>query len=229
MGKATAIAGAVIPSITVIFYILSLFPLYVSRFDPVEAAELASFDRYCGIVFLTGLLYGIWLLRDAICNMSNKVVMLITSVLLVASVFHSRADIVKAYTGRETVNLSIEYRSLINILSGKINKNTPEDASILMVANDKEDAAYYPVIQTISKPRNITYSTVHFSAEVNADGLSVEDLEDILASTYDYVAIYHLTDNVKETYSGIFEDESKIRSLSLYQVDKKSGKLTLVE
>lgn len=228
VGKATAIAGAIIPSATVIFYILSLFPLYVSRFSEEEASYLASFDRYCGIVFLTGLLYGIWLLRDAICSMSSKVLMIIISVLFVASVLHSKADTLKAYTSRQTVEVSKEYRSLINILSDKINRNTEEDCSILLVGDDA-DVPYHPILATISKPRSITFSDIYISSAVDESGISLNDFKELLASNYDYVAIYRVTENLDKTYSDVFVNKEDIRSLSLYLVDKATGMLKLVE
>lgn len=228
IGKATAISGAVLPSAAVILYILSLFPLYISRFSEYEAENLASFDRYCGIVILTGLIYAVFLLRDAILDRSRKVVMVIMAVLFVLSVRHSQYDAIKAFTERKSVEASLEYRQNVNVLADKINNNTEEDASILLVGEDK-DAPFHPILETIAKPRNFVYSDKHFGETIDesGSGLSVEELQSLLASTYDYVAIYSITENIGETYLGVFENPKDVNSLSLYKVNDE-GKLVLV-
>ncbi|SFN77996.1 hypothetical protein SAMN04487831_103262 [Pseudobutyrivibrio sp. UC1225] len=228
IGKTTAISGAVIPSVAVIFYILSLFPLYISRFSEYEAENLASFDRYCGIVLLTGLIYGVFLFRDAILDRVNKVVMVLIAVLIVVSVRHSQYDTLYSFAERKSVEASLEYRQNVNILADKINSNTEEDASILFVGGDK-DAPFHPILETIAKPRHFVFSDKHFGETIDesGSGLSTEELQSLLASTYDYVAVYSITENLGENYLGIFENPNEVNALSLYRVDG-DGKLALV-
>ena len=227
--KASAYAGAVIPSFTVIFYVLSMFPLYVSRFSEYEATNLASFDRYCGIVFLTGTVYLCFLLQDAISEIPNKVWLIIISVLLVLSVRHSKLDIIKAYMEKVQVAESMQYREAIDILASKINSNTSKDASILLVGEDGQ-AIFDPILETISKPRSITYSDIYFSSDPEKanEGLSVDELKNELMEKYDYVAIYSVSDNLKNNYSEIF-GENDILPLYVYSVDKTTGELSLNE
>ncbi len=226
----TSIATAVIPSITVIFYVLSLFPLYISRFSEYEARNLASMDRYCGIVFFTGLLLAAFLLRDAICDISNKAIMLIIAIALVLSVRHSKWDILESYLSKYTVQQSQEYRNLVNILSDKINRDTDEDASILIVGNDA-DVMVHPILATISKPRSFTYSDIYIpeAVEDTSIELSVKQFKQILADKYDYVAIYSTTDSIKNTYADVFEDADSINDLSLYKVDINTGNIEFIE
>ena len=228
LGKTSSIAGATIPSVAIIFYILSMFPLYISRFSEEEATKLASFDRYCGIMFLTGTLLLCWLVRDFICNISKKQIMLVVAMIVTLLVFHSKSEQIGYYTSRKLVEDSVNYRRGVNILAGKINSNTPEDAFILLVGKDT-DSVYHSMLATISKPRSFTYSSTYFSEWSDANGLSVEDMKEILASNYDYVAVYNPTDNLMDNYTGLFENPNEISELMLYGVNKETGALYLIQ
>jgi len=230
MKIASCIAGTVIPSAAVIIYILSMFPLYISRFYEEEAINLASFDRYCGIVFLTGILLAFWLFRNAIYDMEKPVLMIIVSVLLMLSVYHSKQEPISYYTSRQSVATSLAYREGVNILSGKINANTDEDARILIIGTD-ENRVYHPILETISKPRSFTYSDVYFPdlLEEATDIPSYEEMKQIIVSDYDYVVIYEVTDVLSNEYSSLFAKESDMQNLTLYMVDKTTEKLELIQ
>ena len=228
--KAGAIAGAVIPSVAIIFYIMSMFPLYISRFSEEEATNLASFDRYCGIMFLTGTVLLLLLLKELICDIKNKYNMLLVAVLMTTFIFHSKAEQIGYYTSRRLVYDSLNFRKGVDTLAYKINSNTPEDACILLVGDDS-DAIYHPILATISKPRSFTFSDIYFSAskDESGTGLSVADMKEILASNYEYVAIYNVTENLSVNYKNLFENQNDISQLSLYGVDKETGSLYLIE
>ena len=226
--KASAVAGAIIPSIAIIFYILSMFPLYISRFVEEEALNLASFDRYVGIMFLMGFLALLWLFRDVLMEHADNPFIIVVSILVVLSAVHSQKLLINDYTSRDSVRASQEYRQAVDILSDTINASTDEDASILLVGRD-EDAIYHPILETISKPRSFTYSDVYFSGEVSEDTISVDELKDIFKSDYDYVAIYTTTDNLLTNYTDIFDNKDDIHNLSLYRVDKTTGMLSLIQ
>ena len=228
LGKTSSIAGAAIPSVAIIFYILSMFPLYISRFSEEEATNLASFDRYCGIMFLTGTLLLCWLVRDFICDISKKQIMLVVALVATLLVFHSRSEQVGYYTSRKLVEDSVNYRQGVNILAGKINSNTPEDAFILLIGKDT-DSVYHSILATISKPRSFSFSSIYFPEWSDANGLSVDDMKEILASNYDYVAVYNITDNLMDNYSGLFENTNEISELMLYGVNKETGALYLIQ
>ena len=228
--KAASIAGAAIPGMAIVFYIISMFPLYISRFSEEEAINLASFDRYCGIMFLTGILLLILLARESISDITKKQLAVVAAVAVTLLVFHSKAESIRYYTSRQLVDDSVSFRLAVNILSGKINSNTSEDASILIVGDDT-NVVFHPILATISKPRSFTYSDVYISSYVDESGagLSEEEFKEILVDNYDYVAIYNPTDNLLNTYVGLFENASEIKDLTVYKVDKESGKLSLVQ
>ena len=112
----------------------------------------------------------------------------------------------------------------------KINKSTPDDSYILLVGND-EDSSFHSMLATLAKPRAFTYSDIYFSAALDESGtgLSVNDMKEILASNYDYVAVYSVTDNLLNNYAGLFEETSDLADLMLYGVNKETGSLYLVE
>ncbi len=228
--KASAIAGAIIPSVAIIAYILSMFPLYISRFVEEEALNLASFDRYCGIMFLTGLLYMVWLLRDMLDSFEEQYLALILVLLMLPSVCHSKSDTIEYYTSRRSVDDSIEFRAAVDLLSNQINEKCEENSNILLIDGDG-DNIYSAILSTISKPRSFTESNAYFSnaLDESGTGISQSDLLDTIESNYDYVAIYRANDNLMANYSGIFTEPSQISNLSLYSFDAVTGKLSLVE
>ena len=230
IAKVSCVAGSIIPSAALIIYILSMFPLYISRFVAEEAINLASFDRYCGIMFLTGLLLLVWLLRDALLDMPNKISLLVLAVLMLCSAYHSQSDNITYFTSRQSVEDAANYRAAVNILSDKINANTSEDSSILLVGTDS-DQPFHPILETISKPRSFTFSDVYIPDTVDEmeGAISQDEFLQILAHEYDYVAIYETTENLVQNYSDIFEDTTLINNLTLYTVDKTTGKLFAID
>lgn len=229
--KAVAITGAVIPGAAIIFYILSMFPLYISRFETEEAINLASFERYCGIMFLTGILLMFWLLRDLLIDADGRVVPIVLAAGMVASVYHSQKDTIVNYTSRQSVLDSQDYRANVNALAGKINEVCEEDARILLVYSDGE-SLMQAILSTLTKPRTIDSSEGYFPSTMPEDISTIitdTDLLGIIASDYDYVAIYSSNDCLVGNYTSVFEDSAQIMNGAVYKISAKTGKLMLVK
>ena len=225
LNKVPAVAGAIIPGVAIIAYILSMFPLYISRFVEEEAINLASFDRYCGIMFLTGLLLMFWLLRDMLIDADGKVLPVVLACLMLLSVQHSKKDDINYYVSRQSVEASQEYRQAINVLAAEINATCEENARILVVG-DVSDNPYVPILSTISKPRWFMESSIYFNATPDENGevgMSVEEFKELLKSNFDYVAIYSPTGAITENYSSVFIEGSKAEALQVYKVDSKGN------
>lgn len=225
LNKVPAIAGAVIPGLAIIFYILSMFPLYISRFVEEEAVNLASFDRYCGIMFLTGMLLMFWLLRDILIDADGKVIPIVLACLMLLSVQHSKKDDINYYVSRQSVEASQEYRQGVNALAAEINATCEENARILVVGDDS-DNQYVPILSTISKPRWFMESSFYFNATPDENGevgMRVEEFKELLKNNFDYVAIYSPTGAITEYYSSVFVDGNKAEALQLYKIDSKGN------
>lgn len=221
LNKVPAIAGAVIPGLAIIFYILSMFPLYISRFVEEEAVNLASFDRYCGIMFLTGMLLMFWLLRDMLIDADGKVLPIVLACLMLLSVQHSKKDDINYYVSRRSVEDSLAFRQEVNALAKKINDTCEEDARILVVGEASDDI-YTAVLSTLCKPRWFMESTIYFSATPDENGnvgLTEEEFRDLLKNNYDYVVIYRTTDTINNVYNRMFMTDS-ISATQIYKVDK---------
>ena len=225
LNKVPAVAGAVIPGLAIIVYILSMFPLYISRFVEEEAVNLASFDRYCGIMFLTGLLLMFWMLRDMLVDADGKVLPVVLACMMLLSVQHSKKDDINYYVSRQSVEASQEYRQAINVLAAEINAICEENARILVVG-DVSDNPYVPILSTISKPRWFMESSIYFNATPDENGevgMSVEEFKELLKTNFDYVAIYRPTGAITENYSSVFIEGSKAEALQVYKVDSKGN------
>ncbi len=226
--KAAAITGAVVPGIAIIFYILSMFPLYISRFETEEAINLASFERYCGIMFLTGILLMFWLLRDMLIDADGKVVPIVLAAGMIASVHHSQKDIISDYTSRRTVLDSQDYRANVNVLAGKINEVCEDDARILLVYSDGE-SLMEAILSTLTRPRTIDSSEGYFPNITPEDGniITSTDLLGIIKDNYDYLAVYSGNECLTVNYLDLFQN-GKILNCSIYKINNQTGKLELV-
>lgn len=225
LNKVPAIAGAVIPGLAIIFYILSMFPLYISRFVEEEAVNLASFDRYCGIMFLTGMLLMFWLIRDMLIDADGQVLPIVLACLMLLSVQHSKKDDIDYYVSRRSVEDSLAYRQNVSVLAAEINATCEENARILVVG-DVSDNQYVPILSTISKPRWFMESSTYFNATPDENGevgMSVEEFKELLKNNFDYVAIYSPTGAITEYYSSVFIDGNKAEALQLYKIDSKGN------
>ena len=226
--KAAAITGAAVPGIAIIFYILSMFPLYISRFETEEAINLASFERYCGIMFLTGILLMFWLLRDMLIDADGKVIPIVLAAGMLASVYHSQKDIISDYTSRRTVLDSQDYRANVNALAGKINEVCEDDARILLVYSDG-DSLMEAILSTLTRPRTIDSSEGYFPNITPEDGniITSTDLLGIIKDNYDYLAVYSGNECLTVKYLDLFQD-GKILNCSIYKINNQTGKLELV-
>ena len=226
--KAAAVTGAAVPGIAIIFYILSMFPLYISRFETEEAINLASFERYCGIMFLTGILLMFWLLRDMLIDADGKVVPIVLAAGMLASVYHSQKDIISDYTSRHTVRDSQDYRANVNALAGKINEVCEDDARILLVYSDGE-SLMEAILTTLTRPRTIDSSEGYFPNITPEDGniITSTDLLGIIKDNYDYLAVYSGNECLTVNYLDLFQD-GKILNCSIYKINNQTGKLELV-
>ena len=224
--KSAAISGAVIPGVAIVFYILSMFPLYISRFAEDEALNLASFDRYCGIMFLTGILLMFWMLRDMLIDADGKVIPVVLAVGMLASVYHSQKDNIVYYTSKQSVDDSLKYRYNVDLLASKINESCEDDARILVVINDGQDIIP-AMLNTFAKPRVIDQSNGYFPNNTPEDGSSIitlSELQTIISSEFDYVAVYDINECLTTNYVELFE-ESNILTGSLYTYNENTGKL----
>ncbi|QFJ53960.1 hypothetical protein [Pseudobutyrivibrio xylanivorans] len=228
LNKSAAVSGAVIPGVVIVFYILSMFPLYISRFAEDEALNLASFDRYCGIMFLTGILLMFWTLRDMLIDADGKVIPVVLALGMLTSVYHSQKDNIVYYTSKQSVEDSQKYRYNVDLLASKINENCEDNARILVVINDGQDIIP-AMLNTFSKPRVIDQSNGYFPNNTPEDGssiISVDDLQAIITSEFDYVAVYDINECLTTNYMELFE-EGNILSGSIYTYNKDAGKLEL--
>ena len=226
--KAPAISGAAIPGVAIVFYILSMFPLYISRFAEDEALGLASFDRYCGIMFLTGILLMFWLLRDLLIDADGRILPIVLAAGMLASVHHSQKDSITVYTSRQSVSESQDFRANINALAGKIDEACEEDSNILLVYSDGE-SLMQAILNTLAKPRNIDSSEGYFANNTPEDGniISAEELTGIIKENYDYLVIYSANECLTTNYTDIFQD-GKVENGAVYKYNSATGKMVLV-
>ena len=210
IGKMQVALGAGLAGLLMVGYMLGLYPLYVSRFAQEEALSLASFDRYMGIVCLGGLVFLYLVMKEVVDGIEgHKLLIVVCSLGFIAWLVWGNWSQISRLTSRLAVAESINTRSQYVTISAKIADSVPAGATVYLVVTDN----------------NLDSAIVSF----NVGQIDIEEHGslDELDESYDYVALYRVSDDFLETSADLFENFNDIGINNLYQVDQ-NGKLQLV-
>lgn len=210
---------------------------YMFTFTQREALSLASFSRYTGTVFLSGLYLALLLAID-----------LTGRGLLDGSRFAALAFCVQAaltpwgqvldYVDRGGAHYSAQlrqetYESIID----KVHSLTEEAPGRFYILSEYEMDNV--TLRYLLRP-NSTNIDNSFQTEQtwNTYGIpyGYEGEQDPAAAwcrdlreNYDYVLIFNLNEQIREGFAASFEDPEEIRGSSIYRVDPDTGRLSLCE
>ena len=211
ISSSQATAVVIVPTVVMLVYAVGLLPLYISRFSEYEARTLASFDRYLGIVILTGIICAYFLLKEVIVTCDKRgITAMICSLIFVVWLGHSQIDTWSSLISRQTVEDSIRFRQNYEYISVRLQVICQQEDKIYLVINedDGEEAA---IINFNIRPLEVV------------DSWNMDDYD----AFYDYVAIYRMQPDFVELYGGYFENPADIMENAVYRVCE--GKLVLIE
>lgn len=206
-----------------IFYTFGLCILYLFRFIPYEAINLASYTRYLSIYF-SGMLFIITGL--VIKDLKKSSILLIIFMMFMSyyNVIRTFTIVSDAKTNRDKYLNAVHY----------IDKHVTKDEKIYVVVQNSDGFEYWN-LRFLLRPRQINdfYFTWSIGSKYNDQDIWTLDInsddwiETLHKDNFDYVYIYKCDEKFSSEFGSLFESSDDIRNNTLFEV--KSDKLVLVE
>lgn len=204
---------------------------YLFKFNPTEALELASYERYMATAYLPLCLVSLLALLQLLWQEKGRVKYLALACLLVFSLSSVQKDVLIPFVTRSQILSSIAMREPYLEIEAKI-KAIPqiEDGDIYFIS--QEDTGIHAlVIRYCIRPFQ-SFEIASIKEKTNDEGelapsITAQALQSLLQESYDYVVIYELDDYFIENYTSLFVDAAEMQENSIYAVDPQTGLLSL--
>lgn len=230
-GRSAKIACAAI-GLQLPVYIGGLLVTYLTKFDPNEAVQMASFDRYISIAYLALAMCIVLALLDCVERFARHQDVFAVVLLYIIIMVSPLNEAVRVITRREA-GISKQWRSPYEKLADEIEKHTQAGDKACLLSLSKGSYAY---LATMFNARPVSLVNPNHAPEIWALGeegairYTAEEWREILVSgDYDYAVVYKFNDYFLENYPPLFENPDEIRENSVYRVNKTTGTLTLCE
>ena len=221
--KAIRAAGILIFAQLVV-YVYCLGATYAYRFSEDEALELASYNRYMNIaylsVFVPLFLGGFQLLLRR--GENGKVALLGLCAALIVSV---PMWTVHEFLNRDSVAISYVHREPLDELAQTIREHCAEEDRVYFVSMGSNGLDQV-IVQFGAEPVEVNSWLGH---SLDTKAVSAEQWRDTLLESYDYVALCQLDDEFTEGYASLFEDPGQIADHTLYRLNRQKGLLSPVQ
>lgn len=235
--KRATISTAVLLLLSLCVYIYSMGATYVYNFGESEALELASYDRYLRMAFVSVWIV-LWLSlcqlishmaslrRATLCAAAGLAVLLAVTPISDALLFITRDDVEQSFARRgQFIPLTERIEDTCD----------PGDRVYLVCQEYVEDAALimrfnvYPAKLNAS-PFGVCFEPTGMdTGGVSDRAVSADSWWDCLDADYDYVAILNADDYFVDTFGVLFEDPSQIGANTLFRVDHEKGLLVICD
>ena len=217
--KAVRTAG-ILMFAQLIVYVYCLGATYAYRFSESEAIDLAAYNRYMNIAYLSvflPLFFGGFLLLS---RREGKLPLLcLCAALLIAAPMNE----VHSFLNRDGVAASYVRREPLDGLAEEIRDNCAETERVYFVSQGS-DGRDQVIVQFGAEPVAVTSALGY---DLKQDVVSAEAWRAALLEGYDYVALCRLNADFAESYGSLFENPEEIADHTLYRVDRQSGRLSL--
>ena len=219
--KAIRAAGILI-STQLIVYVYCLGATYAYRFSVNEALDLAAYNRYMNIAYISvffPLFFGGFGLLS--CREEKLSLLVLCASLLIAAPMSE----VHSFLNRDGVAASYVRREPLDALAQTIRENCTQTEPVYFVSQGS-DGRDQVIVQFGAEPATVNSALGH---SLDPVAVSAETWRKILQENYDYVALCQLDDTFAEGYASLFEDPGQIADHTLYRVDRQKGLLTPVQ
>ena len=218
--KAVRAAGILIFA-QLVLYVYCLGATYAYRFSVDEALDLAAYNRYMNIAYISvffPLFFGGFLM------LSRREKLLPLLILYAALLIAAPMSEVHSFLNRDGVAASYVRREPLDALAVTIRENCAGTEQVYFVSQGS-DGRGQVIVRFGAEPVAVNSALGH---SLNPESVSVESWRDALLKDYDYVAICQLDDRFAEDYGSLFEDPGQIADHTLYRLDRQKGLLSPV-
>ena len=210
-------AAGILMFAQLVLYVYCLGATYAYRFSVDEALELAAYNRYMNIAYISVcflLFFGGFL---AFSQREEKLPLLVLcGLLLIAAPMNE----VHSFLNRDGVAASYVRREPLDALAQTIRDNCAEGEQVYFVSQGS-DGRDQVIVQFGAEPVTVNSALGH---SLNSGAVSAEQWRDTLLESYDYVALCQLDDEFAQCYGSLFGDTPTDHTL--YRLDRQSGLLT---
>lgn len=214
-------AAGILMFAQLLVYVYCLGATYAYRFSVDEALELAAYNRYMNIAYISvcfPLFFGGFL---TLSQREEKLPLLVLcGLLLIAAPMNE----VHSFLNRDGVAASYVRREPLDALAQTIRDNCAEGEQVYFVSQGS-DGRDQVIVQFGAEPVAVNSALGH---SLNPGAVSAEQWRDTLLESYDYVALCQLDDEFTEGYASLFEDPGQIADHTLYRLNRQSGLLSPV-
>ena len=219
--KALRAAGILIFA-QLVLYVYCLGATYAYRFSVDEALDLAAYNRYMNIAYISVFLP---LFFGGFLFLSRRKGMLPLLCLCAALLVVSPMNEVHSFLNRDAVAASYVRREPLDALAEDIRDNCAEDERVYFVSQGS-DGRDQVIVQFGAEPISVGSALGH---SLNHEEVSAEAWMDALMESYDYVALCQLDETFAESYGSLFEHPEEITDHALYRLDRQKGLLSRVQ
>ncbi len=219
--KAIRAAGILIFA-QLIVYVYCLGATYAYRFSVDEALDLAAYNRYMNIAYISvcvPFFFGGFLL------LSRRKGMLPLLCLCAALLVVSPMNAVHSFLNRDSVAASYVRREPLDALAETI-RNHCEEADRVYFVSMGSDGRDQVIVQFGAEPAKVDSSLGY---DLDPAAVSAEVWQSTLLEGYDYVALCQLDETFAESYGSLFENPEEIADHALYRLDRQKGLLSRVQ
>ena len=219
--KAIRAAGILIFA-QLIVYVYCLGATYAYRFSVDEALDLAAYNRYMNIAYISvalPLFFGGFLL------LSRRKGMLPLLCFCAALLVVSPMNAVHSFLNRDSVAASYVRREPLDALAETI-RNHCEEADRVYFVSMGSDGRDQVIVQFGAEPAKVDSSLGY---DLDPAAVSAEVWQSTLLEGYDYVALCQLDGTFAESYDSLFENPEEITDHALYRLDRQKGLLSRVQ
>ena len=205
-----------------VLYVYCLGATYAYRFTVDEALDLAAYNRYMNIAYISvflPLFFGGFLL------LSRRKGMLPALCLCAALLVVSPMNEVHSFLNRDAVAASYVRREPLDALAETIRDNCAEADRVYFVSQGS-DGRDQVIVQFGAEPVSVGSALGH---SLNPEATSAEAWRSVLLEGYDYVALCQLDETFAESYGSLLEHPEEITDHALYRLDRQKGLLSRVQ
>lgn len=217
--KAIRAAGILIFA-QLIVYVYCLGATYAYRFSVDEALDLAAYNRYMNIAYISvcvPFFFGGFLL------LSRRKGMLPLLCLCAALLVVSPMNAVHSFLNRDSVAASYVRREPLDALAEAIRDTEAQRVYFVSQGSDGRDLV---IVQFGAEPAAVDSALGY---DLNPNVVSPGKWRDTLLEGYDYVALCQLDEGFAESYGSLFENPEEIADHALYRLDRQKGLLSRVQ
>ena len=210
-------------------YVIGLLVIYLFKFGKYEAVNLASYNRYMNIGYVSWLMIILYSKSEYFYGKEKTDrKRIVTWMLILVFVISINGSNLKTLATRYHIQESRNTQASYNIKE-LANEIIPEDAKVYIVSQQDSGLDYW-VLRYELYPRSVNapFTWAFGDPDTWTIAMTAQQWKEEL-ETYDYVILFNADKYIFENMSACFAEGTDILSQTIYRVDKSTGLLVVAD